>query len=236
MLKDSLFDRVVQITQAPTVAQAWDIYMMSARQVGLTCGVACSISSDKTIGETVIASSCPPGWMQNYVEQGYQQIDPRVPMAAEAVTVFTWQLQDWDGILKGKQLAWRRDNELAGFYGGLIVPDRRDSRLKVIALCGSAVDIHPDDQRVLYYSGLETLDRMQALGLHPEPDPPVTLSARERECLQWVAAGKSDWEIGVILSIGEKTAATHVDRAKHKLNVTTRAQAIVVAMRRGLIS
>ncbi len=28
--------------------------------------------------------------------------------------------------------------------------------------------------------------------------------SRECECLQWIAAGKSDWDIGHILSISEK--------------------------------
>lgn len=236
LLRHTLFELVGRIGDASTVAEAWDAYMSSARRVGLTCGVACSISADKGIGETVLASSCPPGWMQNYVEQSYQLVDPRVPMAAEAVTAFTWRLSDWDGLLKGKQLAWRNENEAAGFYSGLVVPDRRDGHLKVIALCGNPGTIHPDDQKVLYYAGLETLDRMLALGMGADCDAPVALSARERECLQWVAAGKSDWEIGTILSISEKTVATHVDRVKHKLKVTTRAQAIVAALRRGLIS
>ena len=236
LLRHTLFELVGRIGEASTVARAWDAYMSSARLVVLPCGIACSVSSDKGIGDTVIASSCPPGWVQNYVEKSYQQVDPRVPMAAEATTAFTWRLSDWDGLLKGRQLAWRSDNEAAGFYSGLIVPDRRDGHLKVIALCGNPEEIHPDDQKVLYYAGLETLDRMQGLGMGADSDTPAALSARERECLHWVAAGKSDWEIGTILSISEKTVATHVDRIKHKLKVSTRAQAIVAALRRGLIS
>lgn len=236
VLRDTLFSRVAQLVEASTVTQTWDCYMSAAREVGLTCGVACSISGDKTLNQTVIASSCPPGWMNNYVSQGYQQVDPRVSMAAEAVTVFTWRLTDWDGHLKGRQLAWRNDNEAAGFHSGLVVPDRRDGHLKVIALCGDPGPIHTDDQKVLYYMGLETLDRMQALGLAQEADEKVALSDRERECLQWIAAGKSDWEIGVILSISEKTVSTHVERFKQKLKVQTRAQAIVAAMRRGMIT
>lgn len=235
LLRHVLFELVGRIGEASTIAETWDIYMSSARAVGLTCGIACSISSDKEIGETIIASNCPPGWMQNYVAQSYQQVDPRVSMAAEAMTAFTWRLSDWDGLLKGRQLAWRSDHEAAGFYSGLIIPDRRDGHLKVIALCGNPGEIHSDDQKVLYYAGLETLERMLALGMAADPDTPVALSARERECLQWVSAGKSDWEIGTILSISEKTVATHVDRVKHKLKVTTRAQAIVAALRRGLI-
>jgi LuxR family quorum sensing-dependent transcriptional regulator len=37
-------------------------------------------------------------------------------------------------------------------------------------------------------------------------DPAEALTARERECLRWGAAGKTDWEIGVILGISAATA------------------------------
>lgn len=236
LLTSALFSLAARINAAPTIATVWDIYMSAAEEVRLTCGIACFLAADKSIGETTFASRCPPGWMQNYIDQGYQQIDPRVPMAAEAVTAFAWQISDWDGMLKGKQLAWREDNVAAGFLGGVIVPDRRDNLRKVIVLCGNPGTVNPDDQKVLYYTGLEMLDRMQALGLSPEADVKIVLSGRERECLQWIAAGKSDWEIGVILSISEKTVSTHVERVKQKLKVQTRAQAIVAAMRRGVIS
>jgi DNA-binding CsgD family transcriptional regulator len=61
------------------------------------------------------------------------------------------------------------------------------------------------------------------------------LSERERECLSWVATGKSDWEIGEILSISEKTANAHIERAKTKLGVPTRMQAVVMALHAGAI-
>ena len=56
------------------------------------------------------------------------------------------------------------------------------------------------------------------------------LTERERECLRWVAAGKTDWETSRILSISEKTAQEHVRRALGKLNASTRAQAVALAL------
>ncbi len=61
------------------------------------------------------------------------------------------------------------------------------------------------------------------------------VSGRESQVLRWVAAGKSDWEIGQILRISEKTVNFHVENAKRKLGVATRIQAVVAAMREGLI-
>jgi DNA-binding CsgD family transcriptional regulator len=66
--------------------------------------------------------------------------------------------------------------------------------------------------------------------------PSVTLSRRQRECLQWVRAGKSDWEIGEILSISEHTVKDHIEKAREKLGVKTRTQAVIEAIQRKLIS
>jgi len=51
------------------------------------------------------------------------------------------------------------------------------------------------------------------------------LTPRELECMRWVANGKTDWEIGKILSISQSTVRFHLDRARLKLNAKTRAQA-----------
>ncbi len=64
----------------------------------------------------------------------------------------------------------------------------------------------------------------------------VRVTARESEILGWVAAGKSDWAIGQILNISGKTVNFHVENAKRKLGVGSRVQAVILAMRNGIIS
>ncbi len=61
------------------------------------------------------------------------------------------------------------------------------------------------------------------------------VTVRESEILAWVAAGKSDWAIGRILNISDKTVNFHVENAKRKLGVGTRIQAVIVALRIGLL-
>lgn len=57
------------------------------------------------------------------------------------------------------------------------------------------------------------------------------MTARELECLRWVAQGKTDVEIAVILSIKARTVRFHVENAKRKLQVATRVQAVAQAMK-----
>ena len=54
----------------------------------------------------------------------------------------------------------------------------------------------------------------------------VHLTTREQEALSWVAEGKSDWEIAVILGLSETTVRFHVDNARKKLGAVNRAQAV----------
>ena len=68
--------------------------------------------------------------------------------------------------------------------------------------------------------------------------PPTGLSAlteRERDVLIRVAKGRSNREIADELVISERTARTHVSNVLRKLQVSSRTQAALVAVREGLI-
>lgn len=60
----------------------------------------------------------------------------------------------------------------------------------------------------------------------PALPPGVALSERELEVLEWVIRGKSNPEIGMILSLSSLTIKNHLQRIYRKLNVHNRVQAI----------
>lgn len=62
------------------------------------------------------------------------------------------------------------------------------------------------------------------------------LTPRERETLAWTAAGKSYWEIAVILGISERTVRFFMTNARRKLNAVSNTQAVAEAVWHGLIS
>lgn len=63
----------------------------------------------------------------------------------------------------------------------------------------------------------------------------VPLTPRELEALRWTMEGKTAWELGCILGISEQTAARHINRATRKLDCINKVQAVVKALRLGLI-
>jgi DNA-binding NarL/FixJ family response regulator len=67
------------------------------------------------------------------------------------------------------------------------------------------------------------------------PESPEALTERETEVLRLLAQGQSNKEIARELSIGEKTVKTHVSSILGKLNVSSRTQAALYAVRIGLV-
>jgi DNA-binding CsgD family transcriptional regulator len=59
------------------------------------------------------------------------------------------------------------------------------------------------------------------------------LSQREEEVLHWIAQGKRDEEIGIILGVATKTVAKHVEHVLAKLRVTNRTAAVAASLSRG---
>ncbi|MCW5313048.1 response regulator [Nostoc sp. KVJ3] len=62
------------------------------------------------------------------------------------------------------------------------------------------------------------------------------LSDRELEVLRLMAQGMGNQEIGTALSIGESTVKSHVNRILSKLGVSDRTQAVITAVKRGIVS
>jgi LuxR family quorum-sensing system transcriptional regulator SinR len=63
----------------------------------------------------------------------------------------------------------------------------------------------------------------------------AAITPREREVLHWSAAGKSYWEIAMILGITERTVRFFMSNARQKLDVVSNTQAVAEAVWRGLI-
>lgn len=91
------------------------------------------------------------------------------------------------------------------------------------------------DLQLLAVHALDTAMRVFAPVVSPLQERPPSLTPRELEALRWTMEGKTAWEVGAILGISERTAVLHVNNAMHKLDCTSKHQAVIKAMRLGLI-
>jgi DNA-binding NarL/FixJ family response regulator len=85
--------------------------------------------------------------------------------------------------------------------------------------------------------GPDDADEAEATGAPGRPDEPGidALTARERQVIELLAQGLSNRRIAGALSISEHTAKFHVNSILSKLGASTRTEAVVEAVRRGLV-
>lgn len=86
--------------------------------------------------------------------------------------------------------------------------------------------IHRGQQYIPPEVGAKLVQRMS----NPE------LSERELDVLRLMAQGMSNLEISTTLSIGESTVKSHVNRILSKLGVNDRTQAVIIAVKRGIVN
>jgi len=83
--------------------------------------------------------------------------------------------------------------------------------------------LHPDVMKKI-------LSRMQ-----PQHSASVSLTPRELEILEWMASPNTYKQIASELSVSEETIRTHAKNILEKMKQPNRAQAVLTAMRMGLI-
>lgn len=108
----------------------------------------------------------------------------------------------------------------AGAQGYLLKDAKPNELLNAIRI------VHSGQQYVSQTVGRKLVERM---------NNPV-LSERELEVLRLMAQGLSNQDIGTALNIGESTVKSHVTHILNKLGVNDRTQAVIVSVRRGLVS
>jgi two-component system NarL family response regulator len=85
--------------------------------------------------------------------------------------------------------------------------------------------VHAGQRRIPAAVGTRLAERMTGL----------ELSEREQQVLELVAKGKSNKEIATDLDITEATVKGHLTNILSKLGVSDRTQAVIAALRRGLV-
>jgi LuxR family quorum sensing-dependent transcriptional regulator len=182
----------------------------------------------------------PTDYIDHYVVNQYIDRDPTITELRHTLKPFTWDdLRQHRRLSKAERRILDEAREFDADDGFIVPIVSRSGSVAIFSPCG-----HKPDLSARARSALEILGTYAHCALHralaQEQRPPrnqgSALTAREREIMRWVAAGKTDDEIGEILTISRETVTTHVENAKIKLNATRRTFAVVQALRFGEIS
>jgi len=177
-------------------------------------------------------------WKTHYEEQGLQLIDPTLHMSQRSIAPV-----DWSRLERNEdfQRVFRDAHDFGLPNQGITIPVR--GPYGDIGLLSATRDCSKEEWKKLVshvvgdlqslavhiHDSVMTSDTISRMLYHP------TLSSREQEILQWVAAGKSQQDIGDILSISHRTVEVHLRSSREKLNALTTPQAVGRAIGIGLI-
>lgn len=231
-----LIERIEDMTSADEV---WSNLLVFAGRVGLRFGTLSEVPrTDETFDDVRVCLTWPEEWSDRYRKLDYIYNDPAVLHSGQTIDPYTWSEALESGDYSKSQRRIVHEGTEFGMTEGFVIPivsfaDGPGG----IALAGSHVELSVRDRAEMQLAAIYAHAKIRALNpRRRKPKRTPSLSPRERECMHWVAAGKSDWEIAEILSLSHKTIHNTVERAKQKLGVPTRVQAVVAAIRIGIVT
>ncbi|GAA0564498.1 autoinducer binding domain-containing protein [Halomonas salifodinae] len=189
--------------------------------------------SPREAKEATIIGNYPSEWVHNYKEISLHKIDPVIAMSACSPKPFFWDEMfsvDDSGIFN-----------MSSSYGierGFSIPMHEPG----YAFGSMHFSTKKEDQEFVGAIGrnYSFILSLSFVAHHYRPilegfESNNSLTKREAECLQWVAAGKTYSEIAMILGISERTVKFHAKSLMVKLDSVNIKQAMSQAIRMGWI-
>lgn len=196
----------------------------------------CAINtmSDEVIGFTTYSDD----WKAHYGAQRFQNIDPTLHLPLRSIAPVDWQRlsghENFDRVFKNAHDFNIKPQGMSipvhGPYGEVgLISVTRDCKTDTWEKLRRQVLPELQTSVVALHDTVMQSDTLEKALRRPQ------LSAREREILQWTAAGKSQMDIGDILCISSRTVEVHLRSARSKLYALSTAQAVGRAIGMGFI-
>lgn len=190
-------------------------------------------------GDKVIFSQFgfPEPWIERYRDPDFRRADPVTEFIMQAGRPMRWDAALAAQVLTSEQQAFVDAFRAMGIPAGVGIPLFGPNGRN--AYCGIGFDreLEPGDRRMIGRMGaIAQMGHRRVVELLTDRgEEPVRVSGRESEVLHWMARGKSNADIAVILGISPATVDTFVRRLFDKLGVNDRISAIVRALGEGLV-
>ena len=185
----------------------------------------------------IILSGWSNEWFDRYMEKEFYSYDPMASHTRNSIKPFFWDQIPWRKEATKKSTQVMNEAKVFGLHNGFSVPIHSvHGSQSCITMGGESIDVCPRAPQAIYLMSLYLYHKVSELdtdNFTQEFTPSSLLTLREKECLKWVATGKTDWEVSVILNISEHTVSAHIRKAMVKLNATSRTQAVVKSLKRG---
>lgn len=181
---------------------------------------------------SVVLTDFPKEWRETFLCTNVAAHDPVMRTSQDATVGFSWSAIDDMIDLTPRQRELLDQAPAYGIVDGFTIPAKAAGLGK--GSCNFAIGVDRDLPRgnllLAELVGIHSLHAAHQLieRAHAQCERP-RLTPRQRDCIQLVGQGKTDWEIAQILGISPATVKDHVDDARRKYGVSKRIQIVLHA-------
>ena len=203
---------------------------------GATYVLMCRVPQPhEALADCILMDTRPAAWARRYHAKGYMTIDPLVLTAQRRVSPCSWSEAMTEFSDDPTAQLIHKERLAYGVTDGLLVPIHTSKGHAGLVSIATKVALTDVALHALTLMSLVVHNQLSAMQ-QPDANELEAFTAREVECLQWSAAGKTDEEIAKILGLSVKTVYYHIDGAKRRINASSRTHAVASAIRIGLFN
>jgi LuxR family quorum sensing-dependent transcriptional regulator len=173
----------------------------------------------------------PTAWTDHYCNEQYYKDDPIAARCRRVVDPFEWSDVTIDPEQQPRAVEVMHAGRAFGLHEGFVVPiSRNTGTMSGVTMAGEMPEFEPRAKRAMHLISLYAHGKALSLLGRDQGIPKTGLTEGEREVLTWTAAGKSSWEISVILNMSEAGVVWRLKQAMGKLKASNKTQAVVNAI------
>jgi len=179
----------------------------------------------------ILCDGWSPEWFKRYAKQGHFRYDPCVARSRLTSRPFLWRELDRKRMANRARLVMDEATEF-GLKDGMCVPIHLPlAGPGVVTAASDRIELPADTLPLVEALCVHAFRSLAGLEDHSTGDI-APLTPREREVLQWSAAGKTAEDIGVILGLTKNTVESHHRHIREKLDAINLVHAVSKAVRR----
>lgn len=194
------------------------------------------LQGERELKPNTVISNWPPELLRAYDEMNLLSNSPIIKAVRNSNRPVEWELEDINNRRGGAETD--RSIELFRSFGmlsGVYFPTYNAAGKKgAVSFSGDRSSLSKEECAILHLLSLYAFNHASLMTYETSNAPPQ-LTPRELECLGWAAQGKTNSEIGTIVSISESTVAGYFASLCQKLGASNKVHAVAKGLRLGLL-
>ncbi|MEM0898579.1 MAG: LuxR C-terminal-related transcriptional regulator [Pseudomonadota bacterium] len=232
---DAFENKLKSISAAERLRDLWPMFCDYYREHGATMISYHAVSLDG-VRLGIKAEGFPEKWVNRYISEGLEDIDPIPKQSATRSEPFIWSDAAKLNNLTDEERWYLSELQREVPNDGIAISVYGNGFQNAFIGVGFANDPRRFSRHQLFlFHMVAEAAHIRFCTIVNERRKKAKLSKRELEILHWVAKGKSNSVIATILALSPNTIDAHLRKIYAKLSVSDRTSAAIHGVGRGLI-